>query len=960
MKDTTKKTVPTGSTSNREHSTKNNEIIANNENSAILFPSGTTQTRQSYLTATHDERTIAITRIHSTTTPTGTKKDYQVKGNPCESAKRLRKNDSFSSRSNLHTPPTSFPTSSIPLSDTTDVSPSVRTHTHQEVLTPTVESSKSRLTAKEKGKGKVVASGKKSKTVHATETEGVGLHGDGYSSEENDESIYQDYEGAYEVEGEQHYDCSSEESDTEFESNVNFDIFSKESDTVGPSKRKTSSKGKNNAVYIDEGDATHKCEHCGAIMWYGERINRKRYARKPKFSMCCGHGQVQLPLLKESPTILKRFLTEDDEMSRYFREDIRVINMVFSFTSLGGKVDRSVKKGISPQMFQLQGENYHLMDSLKPPNGEPKFGQLYIVDTENEIVNRSGILGKYKKSTEKARKEELRKKVIQALLAMLDECNPYVHQFRSARDRFDTNPDHTFHMRIISSREKDGRTYDTPTASEVAALIPGDFNLDMDKRDILLQEKQTGWLKRISEIHPAYLALQYPLIFTYGEDGFRLGIQKRETDATAKLKRKALSMRQWYAFRLQERENECHTLLHSRRLFQQFLVDGYTTIEPNRLFYLRMNQKSLRSDSYDSIQQAENSGKTDMHEQGSRFVLPASFTGGARYMKNMYLDAMAICKYFGFPDYFITFTCNPKWPEITRHLQPRKLSAEDRPEILSRIFKIKLEYLMTDLTDKQLLGKTSSGDKNEIKDFFNCSLERCGRKLGNSFLRTFNINEDSNCIAQPIPDIINENVLIMDELSYNREELKADHDRDFPKLTDEQRKIYDEITDAVFTKKGGVFFVYGFGGTGKTFLWKLLSTAIRMRGEICLNVASSGIASLLLPGGRTAHSRFRIPINPDEFSYCNLVPGTDQADLVKAASLIIWDEAPMMSKHCFESLDRSMADIIGNKDNRPFAGKVVVLGGDFRQVLPVIHGAGRPEIVMESLNSSYLWKHVKV
>ncbi|CAF2073981.1 unnamed protein product [Brassica oleracea] len=289
MKDTTKKTVPTGSTSKRKHSTKNNETIANNKNSAILCKSSlpkildwsqansqippislssrliaqrlrykrkrttnsiegelimlsdiTNQTQQSYLTPTHDERTRANTRIHSTTTPTGTKTEDQVKGNPCASAKRLRKNDS-SSRSNLHTPPTSFPTSSIPLSDTT-----VRTQTQQEVLTPTFESSKSRLTAKEKGKGKAVASGKKkTKTVHATETEGVGLHGDGYSSEENDESIYHDYEGAYEVEGEQHYDCSSEESDTESESNVNFDIMSKESDTVGPSKRKTSSKGKN-------------------------------------------------------------------------------------------------------------------------------------------------------------------------------------------------------------------------------------------------------------------------------------------------------------------------------------------------------------------------------------------------------------------------------------------------------------------------------------------------------------------------------------------------------------------------------------------------------------------------------------------------------------------------------------------------------------------------------------------
>ncbi|CAN6920708.1 unnamed protein product [Brassica oleracea] len=269
-----------------------------------------------------------------------------------------------------------------------------------------------------------------------------------------------------------------------------------------------------------------------------------------------------------------------------------------------------------------------------------------------------------------------------------------------------TNPETTFHMRIVSSREKDGRTYDTPTAYEVAALIPCDFNLEMDKRDIVLEEKQTGWLKRISEIHPSYLALQYPLIFTYGEDGFRLGIKKRPTDATAKLKRKNISMRQWYAFQIQERDGGSHTLLHSKRLFQQFLVDAFTTIESNRLCYLRMNQKSLRSDSFDSIQQSENYGKIDMHDQGSRFLLPVTFVGGPRYMKNMYLDAMAICKYFGFPDLFITFTCNPKWPETTRYLQPRKLSLDDRSDILCRIFKCKLDSLMDDLTEKELLGKT--------------------------------------------------------------------------------------------------------------------------------------------------------------------------------------------------------------------------------------------------------------
>ncbi|XP_056848982.1 uncharacterized protein LOC130499099 [Raphanus sativus] len=179
-------------------------------------------------------------------------------------------------------------------------------------------------------------------------------------------------------------------------------------------------------------------------------------------------------------------------------------------------------------------------------------------------------------------------------------------------------------------------------------------------------------------------------------------------------------------------------------------------------------------------------------------------------------------------------------------------------------------------------------------------------------------------------------------------------------MTDEQKKIFHEITDAVTEERGGVFFVYGFGGTGKTFLWKLLSAAIRSRGDIVLNVASSGIASLLLQGGRTAHSRFGIPLSPDEFSSCNMAHGTDQANLVKEASLIIWDEAPMMNKHCFEALDRSLSDIIGKHRNKPFGGKVVVFGGDFRQVLPVINGACRPEIVNSALNYSYLWEHCKV
>ncbi|XP_019082642.1 PREDICTED: uncharacterized protein LOC109125469 [Camelina sativa] len=200
--------------------------------------------------------------------------------------------------------------------------------------------------------------------------------------------------------------------------------------------------------------------------------------------------------------------------------------MIFSFTSLGGCCENSVVKGRGPNMFQIQGENYHLLGSLKPTDGDfPKFSQLYIVDTENVIENRDGILSKAKNSGKYKNKHKLRPEVIAAIIKMLDVVNPYVENFRSAKERLDTNPEESFHMRIVSDRLKDGRNYDVPTSSEVAALIPGDFHVAMPTRDIVIEEK-SGELQRISEIHPAYLALQYPLLFPNGEDGYRPGILK--------------------------------------------------------------------------------------------------------------------------------------------------------------------------------------------------------------------------------------------------------------------------------------------------------------------------------------------------------------------------------------------------------------------------------------------------
>ncbi|XP_071699497.1 uncharacterized protein [Rutidosis leptorrhynchoides] len=121
---------------------------------------------------------------------------------------------------------------------------------------------------------------------------------------------------------------------------------------------------------------------------------------------------------------------------------------------------------------------------------------------------------------------------------------------------------------------------------------------------------------------------------------------------------------------------------------------------------------------------------------------------------------------------------------------------------------------------------------------------------------------------------------------------------------DIKKHAYDTIKTAAESDNGGVFFLHGYGGIGKTFLWQTLSAAFRSKGEIVLNVASSGIAALLLPGGRTAPSRFAIPIDPTNESFCRILPNSNLAALIRRAKLIIWDEAPMVKRICVETMDR--------------------------------------------------------
>ncbi|KAL3625826.1 hypothetical protein CASFOL_030355 [Castilleja foliolosa] len=1111
------------------------------------------------------------------------------------------------------------------------------------------------------------------------------------------------------------------------------------------------------------------CPNCNALMWYAERVHKAAKPKEPTFSLCCQEGKIKLPQSKEPPQFLKQLLQySGGKRSTKFKEKIRIYNSMFNFTSFGANVDNSINKKKGPYVFRISGQNYHKVGSLLPVDRKtPKFAQLYFYDTENEVRNRMQVLSK---GGQDIGVEDLDPAIVTGLISMFDEHNPISQVFRKARDIFQKSDVVPLRIRLIANRQWQHKQYNKPSADEVAALIIGDFGQCDRQRDIIVDHKCNG-LQRISELHPSYMAMQYPLLFPYGEDGFHENIPFYTNNGVRKTVRGNITMREFYCYTIQQRQ-PTPSLLYGGRLFQQYLVDAYTSIEESRLLWMRSNQHELRADLYKNVSDAIVRGDTTSDAVGKRIVLPASFTGSPRYMMQCYQDAMGICRSMGNPDLFITFTANPKWPEIRYMLDeiPGQ-NPEDRPDIVTRVFKIKLDMMMKDLTKGSFFGKTNAAiytiefqkrglphahiilwlsdtykcrtpaqvdkiisaeippqvddpkgyemvaqfmvhgpcgsdnrnapcmveekcnkhfpknfyeettmdedgypvyrrrnDKryvkkgeveldnryvvpynrnllikyqghinvewcnrsraikylfkyiskgpdrttivvqenvrvnaqtgaieilevDEIKSYLNCrylsaceacwrifkfdiqfrtpsvyrlffhlpnehslifrdgqslrrvltrenaektmftewmelnkrdeearkltyseiptryvwfknqwKLRKQGRCIGRLVyahptsgeryylrlllniirgpkeykeLRTVNgieyqtfkqacyafglINDDtewndaiteasfsasglqlrhlfvsillfcevqnpkdlwdsnwqllsdgidkkvrkiyfwnnyrlsdeqiqSYCLVElqklmnrygkslsdfhgmPLPDsdllVKLDNRLIREEYDYNIAILKKEHEEWIKLLNMDQRIIYDRVISDVENKLGGLFFVYGQGGTGKTFLYKTIMAKLRSNRMIVLAVASSGIASLLLSGGRTAHSRFDIPIDLSETSTCGIKRGTYLAELIAEASLIIWDEAPMIQKNAFEAVDKTLKDILAVKNpersEKTFGGITTILGGDFRQILPVIPKGRRPEIVGACIINSYLWEKCEV
>ena len=320
-------------------------------------------------------------------------------------------------------------------------------------------------------------------------------------------------------------------------------------------------------------------------------------------------------------------------------------------------------------------------------------------------------------------------------------------------------------MELAENRQQP-RRYNRPSelaANDVAAIViqPGSgghsgmVESDSRRARLITVDRRDGQCLQSLPSHSSLCdPLIYPLLFASGDNGWVMGSKHSRAARTAtvsaqpdaehqgedappqgalafvdleaavndgddddgdgragrRLQRDRLTMQQFYSSRLACRSltpSPVEMLYFCGRLSQQYIVDAFVKVEESRLLFIRLHQDKLRVETYRGLQdwmhQARN-GLPSSEQVGRPVILPSSFTGGPRSMYQHYQDSMSIARRFGRPDLFITFTCNPRWPEIVEHITAPQTRSE-RPDIVDRVFLSKLREFLDDLRSHERFGR---------------------------------------------------------------------------------------------------------------------------------------------------------------------------------------------------------------------------------------------------------------
>ncbi|XP_074303199.1 uncharacterized protein LOC141637624 [Silene latifolia] len=394
-------------------------------------------------------------------------------------------------------------------------------------------------------------------------------------------------------------------------------------------------------------------------------------------------------------------------------------NSSFAFTSYGVKKDHTLthrNRGI--YTFRVQGQFYHFINDMLPTQEQPRYIQLYFFDTDIELWQRMQI------------DEDLSHIVVATLMRIMN-ANPYATFFRSLRK---LNISEESRIVIRADPTHDQRTHNAPLASQVAAIWIEDGGSSEPLRHDIVVYARSGYSHHVLHYYACYDLLRYPLLFLNGDTGWHRRVYKynnsrrrREPCSTfpineiliqtaddlleaekkaansSESKKKKILCREYYCYRLQICPNDSSILLRCGRLLQQYVVDMYIKLESTRLDFIRGNQSAIRAELYQGVIDSYNVGQTHGTHIGNSYILPASFTECGRDLRCRYLSSMSMVQRYGKPDIFLTMTCNPRWPEIEHELLPFE-EAQNRPDLVTRVFRAKLIEVKKEIVEKKLFG----------------------------------------------------------------------------------------------------------------------------------------------------------------------------------------------------------------------------------------------------------------
>ncbi|GKU92777.1 hypothetical protein SLEP1_g6460 [Rubroshorea leprosula] len=292
-----------------------------------------------------------------------------------------------------------------------------------------------------------------------------------------------------------------------------------------------------------------------------------------------------------------------------------------SATRISEKIVRTIEESqenifTSAQSQEIRRTGIRRQNGANPfdvPQRSTRKRQREASNNDNEVHNRLNVANT---STDD---DPLNKEIIEDLIKMFDECNKLVQVFWRARDTLVENGIPEFQLKLLSGGGPGDHQYSAPEMAETVGLIIGAEEEILQGRDVIIQHRN-GTVKRINSSFPYYMALQYSILFPYGEEGYRNNLY--EVDENGNQTNDRISICDYYRYYFQFRVNEWNTIMYGGRLSQQFVVYVYCCVEEQRLLYHRLNQSQLRIEFYNGVVDVVNKGDTDGKIVGKKIILP--------------------------------------------------------------------------------------------------------------------------------------------------------------------------------------------------------------------------------------------------------------------------------------------------------------------------------------------------